>query len=1039
MARHEHGTYWLWDIQVTNSPRTTRKRLLIWGKTDRMGISEARGEPLMNPLLAHMLDVAACTGAVWDSYLAQTVRDRLVQALGANDARTARRNAMFYAALHDLGKASACFLLQFGRRRYDRSRLRSAGKKWLEHARGAGLPLPLRPDTAPWSRHEHITACHLPRLLGCTCPLCGGTGRKHHGLHTVALLLGGHHGHIPNLDDVHAASAAARPEEWDDDHHDMIATLARLLGVDLARLPDHTDFERPAARPLFAGLVVIADWIASDENRFTFRAFEETVDRIPGRPLEESIDRSVERWWQLSQAQAHTAVRELRLKAWKPTAMSWAQLFPDTPDPRPFQSAAMKGIPTRGPVLTIIESDTGSGKTRLALWCAHHLARTNGYHGLYTAMPTRAATDQAATDHSDFITRAFGETTDANLAIVHHTATATERVHRLLDAAQQETEPGDLNDLIAFIELTICQGEAAPRARTVLDPWYLRRCAGLLSTFGIGTADQVALSAQASRHWFLRLFGLANKTVIIDEAHAYELFQERLLGAAVSWLADAGASVVVLSATLPAAARQALIDAWCHGLRTAPRSTDTHGPITFVDQYGLITRTAPDVSPLEIHTRLDLVPDPGPEHLAEHILREARSGGVIAVLRNRVDSAHELHTHLLKKAEEHGWAPEEIILDHGQLLPRERLPRETGIRTSLGPGDDRTEPNPHRPARLVVVATQVIEQSLDLDFDRLYTDLAPIDLLIQRRGRLHRHTSNDPRRPENLRTPQMTVLWLPDPDNNRLPLVHASPDSRGNPDAHVYSPYTLAATHHLLRSRTALPACAECRSARTTNPAASVICLSTPRDSAALIESVYDPGHFPRTPLGTLLSETWEQWLDHLDHHENAAYARAIHPYNPDGSARDVSDLKSGSAHADGDDGYGDSGGRGLAARSRLAEPTTSVVVLFRHFDDNGAVRYTYDPEAGQQADLNDYSSQRTRAIRAAHRAQQRELLLNTFSMPDSWLRGLPAADKWPSLKKAKPLEHRHVVVIDPSGACVSGPVGYVRYSRDRGLYQVRR
>src|SRR5262249_44317321 len=83
--------------------------------------------------------------------------------------------------------------------------------------------------------------------------------------------------------------------------------------------------------------------------------------------------------------------------------------------------------------------------------------------------------------------------------------------------------------------------------QVVLNPWYLRSCLGLVSTFGVGTVDQVVLTPQRNRYWMLRLLGLAGKTVVIDEAHAYQLFQQGMLGAAVEWLADAGASVVVLS------------------------------------------------------------------------------------------------------------------------------------------------------------------------------------------------------------------------------------------------------------------------------------------------------------------------------------------------------------------------------------------------------------------------------------------------------------------------------------------------------------
>ncbi|RKT09505.1 CRISPR-associated Cas3 family helicase [Streptomyces sp. 1114.5] len=999
---------------MTDPGDITRAGVTVWGKTDLFKVSEKRGGPAWNPLLAHMLDVAACTGELWDHYLATPVRDRLTEALGSGSADLARRNTMFYAALHDLGKASAGFQLRFFDT--DRGHVRKAAKEWLVKAREHRLPLPADLRAARRLRHELVTAFCLPRLLGCACGDCGGTGVPHLGLHRVALLLGGHHGHIPGPDLLERAPTAAPAEDWDDIHRFLLTALARLLDVDLDRLPEQTSLSRPAALPLFAGLVVTADWIASDDNRFDYRA-----------------GGSIRQWWQDAKEQARTAVRELRLRAWEPKPAPWAQLFPDTPGPRPFQTAAMNAAPAEGPALAVIEAGTGAGKTALALWLAHHLARTNGYHGLYTAMPTRAATDQAAVEHIDFLTRAFGRPAEANLAIVHGAAEATDTVHRLLDTGEASTPPDDLTDLTPFVESTICdRHDREAGTAVVLDPWYLRRCLGLVSTFGVGTVDQVTLASQRSAHWFLRLFGLANKTVVIDEAHAYQLFQERLLAAAVSWLADAGASVVVLSATLPAAAREALITAWCRGHRTTAEPTDAQGPITFVDQYGRITRTAPDEPPAELHTQLDLLPDPGAAALADRLLSEASGGGITTVIRNRVGAAHDLYVHALDRAESHGWSRDEILLLHGRLAPRDRLPREARIRRLIGPGEKRDAPNPRRPARLLVISTQVIEQSLDLDSDRLYTDLAPVDLLIQRRGRLHRHAVNDSAgtRPAAMRTPRMTVLWQPDQEH--LPLVQP-PERRtpGNRDALVYAPYALAATWHQLTERTTEDACPQCEDARRADPGSRIACLSTPRDNESLIESVYDPRPFPRTSTGRLLSATWESWSADLAKHTNAAKAYALQPYHPDdGTPVDIHLLESGGAN-----GHGTDGAPGLAARSRLAERSVEAVLLYHHpsAEEHPSNHYSYDPQGRIRADLKRYSRRATE--RAARRAQQRNLLLNTVSVPHHWFEHLPPAEYWEN-PDIGVLRHRHVIILKPDGTSPEwSALKRLRYDPDRGLH----
>lgn len=935
----------------------------VWGKTDRGGLSRKAGAPAWNPLLAHVLDVAGTTGELWDRHLSHNIRDRLTEAFGG-DVVTARKIVMFLAGLHDLGKGSCCFLRQFGTGRYDKAYLRKARPVWEEQARAAGLPLPDSLDGWPYAPHQHVTAVHLPLMLG--CPGCSGTGRCHRGLHTVAALLGGHHGHIPGPDTIDRAAAAAPLALWAPVYRGLVQETADLLGVDLDTIADHIDPRRPSALPLFAGLVILADWIGSDETKFSYR----------------TPDTPAHTWWAQSQAQARAAITALRLDRWNPKPAEWGDLWPGT-SPRPFQAATMNALPASGSALVIIESDTGSGKTRLALWCAHYLATTCGYQGLYMAMPTRAAANQIGAELRDFIGTALDDGDRANMAVVHGTAEGTDLVRLLLDAAAPAPD-----DLFAFVAGTTCD-------KAVLSDWYLQRCRGLISTFGIGTVDQVVLAGQKSRHWMLRLFGLAGKTIVIDEAHAYELYQQNILCAVLEWLADAGASVVVLSATLPADTRQALTTAWCRGLRTPVDDTGTSGPVTVVDSTGTVIRTGPAVPPPALHTRIGFTPDPGPAALADQLLTDAADGGIVAVIRNRVAAAEELHREALDQATAHGWQPHEIVLLHGRMLPRDRLPIEDRLTRLIGPHpEDRTLPNPDRPTRLLVIATQVIEQSLDIDFDAMITDLAPIDLVIQRRGRLHRHTVNDPTRAAWCAEPALGILWQPGPGG--LPLTERT----DNPDGYVYAPYTLAKTWHTLTSR----------------ETGGRIDIATPRDSADLIESVYGPPTFPDGPLGDLLARTHAAWMQELADEDNEANARAIHPYTGRrGTPTGVLALASGDDHGDGDEDT-TTGVKGIRALSRLGDPSVNALALYRQ----PAGTLTYDPEGHQPADLDHHRDAPDR-----RRDQQRAHILNTLAIPAFWFHGwnaIPDPATWPNPTN---LRNTAVAVYDPTtGTCLSGPTG---------------
>ncbi|MEV6973734.1 CRISPR-associated helicase Cas3' [Kitasatospora sp. NPDC093806] len=954
----------------------------IWAKTDQRSKSRSAGGPAWNPLTAHALDTAACVGQLWDRYLTPGIRSRLAQAFGADDDAAARLVVMLLAALHDLGKGSGCFLRQFGTGRHDRANLLrgQALSDWLRLAADVGLPRDPDPNAQVTARHEHVTAAHLPRLLGCTGADCAGSGPCHPGLHTVALLLGGHHGHIPGTETVERAFGAAPFERWKRPYRALVTEVAELIGAPpLGELPRLIRPERPSVLPLFAGLVVLADWLASSEDHFTFRRLEEPPAA----------------WWAASRRQAERAVDALLLDKWNADPVGWPNLFPGT-EPRPLQAAALAALPRSGPALVIVESDTGSGKTRLALAVAHALALGCGHQGVYFALPTRAAANQIGAELREFVARASGGAGIANLAVVHADAEGTDLVHRLL-AGTRTAQQSVLDALHDSIDAATCADTTPERpndhgfTQVVLHPWYLRRCLGLVSTFAIGTVDQVVLAPQPSRHWMLRMLGLAGKVVVIDEAHAYQLFQQSMLRAAVEWLADAGASVVVLSATLPASVHRLLTQAWCTGRQRTLSDGEQHGhghrhgPITVVDRHGVLTRSGASALGAPRRAEVRLASDPGPERLARHLLAEATNGGITAVVRNRVDAAIELHTAVRGFAGEYGWAEDEIVLLHGRLMGRDRLPIEDRLVRLLGPGPRRDRPNPQRPGRLLVIATQIVEQSLDIDFDRLYTDLAPVDLLLQRRGRLWRHPLNRP--PGGC--PLLTVLWRP--DGTGLPLV----EPPGNPDGHVYAPYTLAATWHALHRRA--------------DPD-GVFRLVTPEHSRALIEEVYGPDRAPAPgPLTTLLARTHAAWQSDLAREYAHASVTPFRPYGPS-RAKPVkaTGLTSGGAHSDGDGGT-HTGATGIAALSRLGEPTVEFLALYRQPDH--ALTLTYDRAGHLPVTTPD----------RLHR--DRNLNLNTLAIPAHWTttgpHPLPPPETWPTL------HHHPVATFEAStGECLSGPLG---------------
>ncbi|MEJ8652663.1 CRISPR-associated helicase Cas3' [Streptomyces sp. MS1.AVA.3] len=1013
------------DRTQKNAPKAW---LWVVGKTDLRRASRATGGPLWNPLFAHMLDTAACAEALWDHYLPPFTRTRLAEAFGGGEESLAKKVVMVLAALHDLGKAAPCFLCMVGDSyRGEDLELDQAGQDWRRQARAAGLPLPddAQMAGAPWARHEHITAEVLPRILGCECRRrCGGAGRYDNaarGLHAAADILGGHHGHIPNPVTVQSAYPATAAETagdgWEPVHQDLVDAVLETIGIGREEFAAVLRPQRPSAIPLALGLIVISDWLASDETRFPYRR----------------LGTACSGWWKASRDQAHQAVDDLRLKAWPTVPGGWSELFPDTPTPRPFQAAGLAALPTTGPVLMLVESDTGSGKTKLALAAAHHVAQVTGAGGVYQAMPTRASAGQVAGVLEDFLRSALPPGVKAPLAVVHGTAKADSRVHALLDAgekAKAEAET-DLFDLTSFMGLAMTAQSEPEGGGAVLDEWYLRRWLGLVSPFAVGTVDQIVLGAQRSKHWAVRLFGLCTKTVIIDEAHAYELYQQRLLDAAVAWLADSGTSVVVLSATLPTVIRASLTEAWCKGHQVEATDSGAAGPITVIDAQGIVTRTGPTQAVPSLWTAIDMQPDPGTEALAEDIVSRVEHGGVLAVLRTRVDPCVELFELVRKKTAARGWAPHEVVLLHSRFMPRDRQPLEQAIEGKLGPNpDNKAKPNPRRPERMIVIATQVIEQSLDIDFDLLITDLAPTDLLIQRRGRVHRHKPNDEQRPgwcwheqllhdgTPLHMPKMQVLWKAGVDG--LPVVEPPEKGRTAPanlDGLVYSPYPLLASWRVIKHK-------QGADGRTV--------INTPADSAELIEAVYGERQTSVGAEGQLLNRTWAAWQANLTDEDQEAQARIIAPYDADGTPVRMSQLASGEDVGDGE--TEGSGLRGIKALSRLGEPTINAIALYQQPDDT----LTYDPEGQQPTDLRYRGAQRTKREKTLYRKQQTDLMLNTLPIPAHWFTGkksLPPPRTWPTLDHP-PVRRSPVALLAPDGTCISGPVG-IRYSPTAGLERI--
>lgn len=841
-----------------------RPTLALWAKLSRL----AGPSWTYHPLFCHMLDVGLVAAAMWRTVLSAEVRRRLAASFGLDEDRAGRWLALF-AALHDLGKASPAFQLQAaGVERGFRARLVAAG-----------LTIPQSVDRVP---HGTITASRLRSILA-TFSMPDGVAR------TVATAVGGHHGRFPSSQETNVLGiSAAGDASWDRLRTSLARSLALALNVG-QNSPQRLD---NATAMLVAGFVSVADWIGSVEACFPHAVQDSSA--LLRMDLAAYCEQAVTR--------SESALARLGWSPWPAArgARSLVELFPNVAQPNALQEAiAVLERDMNGPGLVLIEAPMGEGKTEAAMYLADRWAVSAGQRGVYFALPTQATSNQMFSRVRAFLAGRYTEG-PVDLQLLHGHASLSSEFETLRRSAEGLFEPGGICDEESG-------GGVTPNV--VAAEWFTHRKRGLLAPFGVGTVDQALLAVLQSRHVFVRLFGLAHKTVIIDEVHAYDTYMTALLERLLTWLAAIGSSVVLLSATLPRSRRSRLVDAYAKGLGLPPaaRASGAAYPrVTWVSGVSAGERTV-ETSPRStksvavewVNGRLssdDAVTGP----LASRLRTTLAEGGCAAVICNTVGRAQRLYKAL--KSSFPGTSDDgqpEVDLLHARFLfdERERRERRTLVRfgkpggkIELSSGETQ---NARRPRRSVLVATQIIEQSLDLDFDLLVTDLAPADLVLQRIGRLHRHPRE---RPAALRAP---AVWLLGPDEGADGVPSFGRDSEA-----VYDPHVLLRSWLALKGRDV---------------------LRVPDDVEAVIEAVYGESPCPDELSDALRSRWTETRLRLLEEAEKDAaeahvrwlklpsYTGALWTLTQDPREEDAPEFHQ--AHR---------------ALTRLSEPTVPVVCLYR-------------------------------------------------------------------------------------------------------------
>ena len=642
-------------------------------------------------------------------------------------------------ALHDLGKISPGFLRKC--------------EAWLRGA--APDPTTARDWASREKNHARVSHIFLGKLYG----------KSTHAGYAVAV--GGHHGRfIYGTNSLPGPAESGAPSrEFNDMSFEVIRRelLARLQAEEifgpLPQEPLRAKQEDASLVVFLTGLMTFADWIGSDETFFGLD------DPTPDDEIA-TLARAAE--------QAEQALADLRWGQAVPREpQAFGELF-QTADgavftPNPLQTTLAE-LAAAGPGLYVVEAPMGVGKTEAPLYAAHQRWTRGGERGLYFALPTQLTSDRIYERANNFLARAV---TGPNVSMLVH-GSAWLREERAVEVRPTVCEKGPDGDTAHALD-----------ARQ----WFASGRRSLLAPFGAGTLDQALLSVLPAKHCGLRLFALAGKVVVCDEVHSYDPYTSKLLDALIKDLLRLGGTVIVLTATLPATRKWELLAA--AGAKFLPEGT----------AYPLITtvRTGSDAATMHRveadpgmarEVRLVHCPVDDPE-IWERATEAAEAGACVLVIRNTVREAQETFRELCCARREDG---PEVALLHSRF-PRWRRDALEGVwLRRLGKSAAQTG-DLSRPKGCVLVATQVVEQSVDIDADLLITDLAPTDPLLQRLGRLHRHRANQ--RPADFTQPQAWILHPTLTEDRSAPEIKEALGASGK----VYPPSTLFRTWQLWRER----------------------------------------------------------------------------------------------------------------------------------------------------------------------------------------------------------------------------------------------
>lgn len=457
-------------------------------------------------------------------------------------------------------------------------------------------------------------------------------------------------------------------------------------------------------RFIMSGLLIIADWIASNEDIFPY-----------------ICDNDTQRYSQAKE-KLNTIIPKIQYSIFDNEESFFTSAFHFS-QPNELQKKAFN-ITSKynDPKLFIIEAPTGCGKTEAALSLAYSLIKNKALNGIYMALPTCATSNALYNRFSDFVKNIFGQN---QKVILEHS-----KAKIFLDDNDIKYE-NTLNRKLTEI-----------------------------NNFIIGTTDHVIRIPIYAKHFTMFHTELANKVIIFDEVHSYDPIMFEYLLKTLKFFKAYSTPVILLSATLPENQKKQILKIYTknninlennNDIKAYPAITTISNNNIIIDKITPHYKKQPDIKFLQ-QTRTDAKDNSIDANVIKNTIIQKGLKGYYGIIVNTVARSQDIYKELVPY-----FGKENVILLHSRFESSHRSAIENNIISLLGKHRDSINRYKNKDF-LIVIGTQILEQSIDIDFDCMFTDLCPADCLVQRIGRLHRHCNNNDYRPQSLANPQCFVL-----------------------------------------------------------------------------------------------------------------------------------------------------------------------------------------------------------------------------------------------------------------------------------------